>query len=1046
MRALRLFYLAVPLLSLKPALAEVRVWQGTLTLPTTLEGAPDPNPPFDIFAGTKFNYPYTLRENLTDRRADIAWRALFLENEYLKCSVLPDLGGHLYTCIDKIGGQPMFYANPSIKKAQIGYRGAWAAFGIEFNFPVSHNWVSMSPVDFAFARNADGSASVWVGNIDRPYGMQWTVELRLRPGSALLEQRVTLYNRGDVRHRFYWWNNAAVRVWDDSRICYPMRWTASHGFTDVDTWPVDSSGIDLSVIRNQVKGTVSRFVHGSREPFMGVFHPHTGTGVAHYAEYGDLPAKKIWSWGVDADGLDWRRALSDDNSAYVEVQAGLMRNQETYAFLEPRQTIHFTEYWMPLRGIGGMARANLAGVLNLRREAGKLIAGFNANSAIPGAKIRIAAGDRAVYEESANLAPERTWSHELAAPPGGKLSFELRGSDGRVLMRQTEGEYDWSPETEIRVGRQTRYAASDPLDTGADQELNGNPLAAYETYTRALERAPDSPRLRLAAGRLAASLLRYGDAVRWLAPAQARATYDPEIAYYLGLALQGLGRLSDARAQFETARRMPALRAAGSLKLGEIVAREGALAQALPYLRETLRSAPDDQRVMEELSAVETALRRPVDVPKPPLSLFLSSARGSDPERVLEVAAEYMRLGLWREALGVLSRAYPEVPAEQKEPGAPLPQRHPVVAYYRAFCREKLGESPAADYAVASGLPAAYVFPSGAQTLEVLEAAVRARPGDAAAHFLLGTLRLASGLTDDAIQEWNAARRIDPAIPVLAANLGRTLLRVKHDTQAALDAFRAGLDPDPANIELYAGMDATLGMLGRPAEERVAALERYPDRSNMPASLAYDLALSYAEASRFDKARALFENRFFPREEGGTNVRQVWIRVRAMEAAWNARRNGCDAALAIADRLRDAAPGLAFTRDGLDPFVNETPIQAALGSVESRCGRAAAAAQRLEKLVKNGDPASIAFGYDLARQAPDFRPEDWTARLDSAFRRAEANAAGGASWPATVLGLLQIELGRTEQGRETLRGAILMPDRNLAHHYSRAALANGNKP
>ena len=70
----------------------------------------------------------------------------------------------------------------------------------------------MSPVDFAFARNADGSASVWVGNIDRPYGMQWTVELRLRPGSALLEQRVTLYNRSDVRHRFYWWNNAAVRV------------------------------------------------------------------------------------------------------------------------------------------------------------------------------------------------------------------------------------------------------------------------------------------------------------------------------------------------------------------------------------------------------------------------------------------------------------------------------------------------------------------------------------------------------------------------------------------------------------------------------------------------------------------------------------------------------------------------------------------------------------------------------------------------------------------------------------------------------------------
>ena len=96
--------------------------------------------------------PYVLRENLTSRRANHDWRAIYLENEYLKCSVLPDIGGHLYTCVDKISGKSMFYANPSIKKAAIGYRGAWAAFGIEFNFPVSHNWVTMSPVRFRLAQ------------------------------------------------------------------------------------------------------------------------------------------------------------------------------------------------------------------------------------------------------------------------------------------------------------------------------------------------------------------------------------------------------------------------------------------------------------------------------------------------------------------------------------------------------------------------------------------------------------------------------------------------------------------------------------------------------------------------------------------------------------------------------------------------------------------------------------------------------------------------------------------------------------------------------
>src|SRR5882762_10238997 len=202
--------------------AEVKLWEGKLTLPTYEEGVPDPNPAFDQFASNRFNYPYTLRDKLTSRHTSHDRRAIYIENEYLKCSVLPDIGGHLYTCIDKISGQSMFYANPSIKKANIGYRGAWAAFGIEFNFPVSHNWVSMSPVSFAFHANTDGSASAIVGSVDRVYGMEWTVELVLRPESTLLEERVTLSNRSDFRHRFYWWNNAAARVSDDSQIVYPM--------------------------------------------------------------------------------------------------------------------------------------------------------------------------------------------------------------------------------------------------------------------------------------------------------------------------------------------------------------------------------------------------------------------------------------------------------------------------------------------------------------------------------------------------------------------------------------------------------------------------------------------------------------------------------------------------------------------------------------------------------------------------------------------------------------------------------------------------------
>ena len=513
--------------------AQVKVWQGSVTLPTYEEGKPDPNPPFDTYATTQFNYPYTLRKELTGKKEDHAWRAVFLENKYLKCTVLPDIGGHLYTCIDKISGQPMFYANPSIKKAKIGYRGAWAAFGIEFNFPVSHNWVSMSPVDFAYASHPDGSASVTVGNIDRVYGMQWGVELVLQPDSTLLEERVTLYNRSDVRHRYYWWNNAGIEVWNDSRVEYPMRYAASHGFTEVTHWPIDAEGKDLSIIKNQTDGPVSMFVHGSHEPFMGIWNPKTQTGIVHYAEYSELPAKKIWSWGVDADGLAWRKALSDNDSACVEVQAGLFRNQETYAFLDPGQTIRFSEFWMPVRGTGGISRANKIGVVSFQSHGSDVTAALNVNESIPGAQIRLLQDKQTLWQGTMNLTPEKTWSHAVSITgASAKVTFELRDHAGKTLLEHTDGKYDWDPASTIHVGPQKIYRTpdvanrteSDWLKLGTDQELDGRTGLAFETYQEALKKYPGSFSLQTAAGRLATSLQRYTEAESLLQTVQKQDT------------------------------------------------------------------------------------------------------------------------------------------------------------------------------------------------------------------------------------------------------------------------------------------------------------------------------------------------------------------------------------------------------------------------------------------------------------------------------------------------------------------------------------------
>ncbi len=1059
------------LFSFSLSIAQVRVWQGTLTLPTYEEGAPDSNPPFDQYANGRFNYPYTLRDNLTDRRTDHAWRAVFLENEYLKCSVLPDLGGHVYTCTDKISGQPMFYENPSIKKADISYRGAWAAFGIEFNFPVSHNWVSLSPVDFAFGQKDDGSASVRVGNIDRVYGMQWSVEIVLRPHSTVLEERVVLNNRSDVRHRFYWWNNAGIQVWDDSQIQYPMRFTASHGFREVQPWPVEADGTDLSVVKNQTKGPVSLFVHGSREPFMGVWHPHTNTGTVHFADYAQLPAKKIWSWGTDADGLDWRKALSDNNSAYVEVQAGLFRNQETYAFLEPRQTIRFSEFWMPVRDIGGISRANLAGVVHLSRRENVFVAGLNVNQALPGARLRILAGDQEIFREKADLTPQHTWTHELAkADPQKKYTFELSDARSVVLLRQTEGQYDWTPVEQIHVGPQPAYHVPDPEhrteddwhQLGNEQELDGNLLVALQTYQDALAKFPESVHGRKAAGRLCASLLRFQEAKNFLDPVYARDTTDAEVSYYLGITYDGLGENREARESYEAAARLPAFRAAAALRLAELSAREGDLKQAEFYLQEANHAAPNDLRSAEELAAFLRAQGHKEKSEKIaqewlarfPQSYFLLEQVGrpdlhhlaDDAERILNVASEYMRLGLYSQALDVLSRNYPPAVADESEPGVLPPDKHPMVAYFRGYCRQKLGQSGSDDFSAAGKLSTIYVFPSRAEDIEVLTAALSFNPQDASAHYLLGTLYFSRGLTDPAVGEWEQARKINPQFPVLHASLGRALLHARDNPEQALNVFQEGLRADPRNVELYTGIDQALSILQRPAQERAAALERYPDDSDMPTKLVYELILNLAESGDFEKAAALFHNRFFSREEGGTNVRQVWLEVQMQRAISLARSGGCTEAVKIVDNLATPVADLPFTRDGLEPFLRSARLNYLTGTVYKRCGLPDKARSSFQNASGHSNLEDAVWSWKASQELPGFDEVPAKQKLEDLVARAksEGDSSSRSGWWFYNVGMVDHALGHTQQAEKEFRAALLSPDQLLSYHLTRLAVSSRN--
>ena len=152
----------------------------------------------------------------------------------------------------------------------------------------------------------------------------------------------------------------------------------------------------------------------------------------------------------------------------------------------------------------------------------------------------------------------------------------------------------------------------------------------------------------------------------------------------------------------------------------------------------------------------------------------------------------------------------------------------------------------------------------------------------------------------------------------LDANRGFARLYVDSDPNGALEAFREGLKSDPENDAIYMGMDQALSILDRPASEFIAAMEQYPDKSNMRAKLVYELVLHQSEAGNFAAAEDLLRNRFFPREEGGTNVRQVWIEVELQRIQSLAQNGQCDQASEALTHLNQSRSGMTFTQDGLD--------------------------------------------------------------------------------------------------------------------------------
>ena len=309
-----------------------KIWEETVLLPTYPAAEPEKYPLFiekRAYQGSTGKvYPLPVTEKVSDVCREVAYHAVWLENEYLRVMVLPELGGRIHRALDKTNGYDFVYYNHVVKPALVGLTGPWISGGIEFNWPQHHRPTTFSPVDYRVAEHDDGSVTVYVGETDKMYGTKGMAAISLYPGKAYLEIRGRLYNPTDLPQTFLWWANPAVPVNDHTYSVFPPDVNAvmDHGRRAVSTFPIAtgeyykcdySAGVDISRYKNVPVPTSYMAAHSDFD-FVGNYDESRQAGLLHVADHHVAPGKKQWSWGYGDFGQAWDRNLTDENGNSIE--------------------------------------------------------------------------------------------------------------------------------------------------------------------------------------------------------------------------------------------------------------------------------------------------------------------------------------------------------------------------------------------------------------------------------------------------------------------------------------------------------------------------------------------------------------------------------------------------------------------------------------------------------------------------------------------------------------------------------------------------------
>jgi tetratricopeptide (TPR) repeat protein len=920
----------LPLTSLASA-DSVKVWKEPLVIPTYLPGEPEKNPIFYFgraYQGAKGPvYPYPLLDILTDNRVDKTYDAVYLENDYVKICVLPEIGGRIFEAVDKTNAHNFFYRQHVIKPALIGMLGAWISGGVEWNIPHHHRATSCMPVDWTLAENPDGSKTIWVGETELRHRMKWLVGLTLRPGRSTLEITYKIFNRTPLAHSLLCWANAAVQANENYQVIFPPSTTLAtfHGKNQFSHWPISrevynrvdyTKGVDVSWWRDNPSPT-SFFAWESEEDFFAGYDHGQEAGIVFVADHHLVPGKKFWTWGTGSEGKIWEKILTDADGPYLELMFGSFSdNQPDYSWCQPYEVKNVTQYWFPIRMLGGVKNATANAACNLELRPGpKVFIGLNTTSPYKGTKVLLTAGEKVVFEEIIDIGPGQPFTAEIPLPAGieeESLCLSLLTAEGKELL-------SYKPEKRMEsVIPQPVVPPPSPekIKTNEELYLAGlrleqfyNPaMEPYPYYKEALKRDPDDARANTALGRLDLMRGLYQEAEERLQRAVGRVTKnytrpkDSEALYYLGLALRAQGKENEAFDAFARASWSEAWSAAAHYQRAELASNKRDYSQALKFIDRSLSANRWNIKALDLRAVLLRKIGRPEEADKQvreclaldPLDFWagnelslLYSIRGLEPEvrkaqdglrermrgsvqSYLELAVDYGNSGFWDEAIAVLSRL--EDP--ERKPGS----SNPMIYYYLGYYLHKKGEDGKAGQFCreAAQMPTDYVFPFRSESIDVLSWAEKENPQDARAPYYLGNLFF-DLQPDRAIEEWEKSRKTDDTLATVHRNLGLAYARVKNNLPAAVASLEKAAACDPNDPRLYFELDQLYDLANVAPQARLDKLmKNHSVVAKRDDALSREISL-LVELGHYERAISLLTFRHFHAWEGGGEIHDIYV-------------------------------------------------------------------------------------------------------------------------------------------------------------------------